>query len=753
MQLRTTLLVGALLVAAVYVTAGDAQRARNGAAQPRPVHPLFDLNTPEKSPFPTDLLTVAENQNLTRRRIKLPLPVDCVTNRSECDDVRTLNELDGFSLRPLVSIPFDGNIDPSTVAGSVFFISLGDTTHNWNDDGPDSVPPDETDHENLRSRTGFGRVTGIDQIVWDPTTHVLHARADRLLDEHTRYALVVTNDVRSADGQPLVPTTEFRNYERALSGPVDRWYRKVLLAAEWAGRRAGAKPHDVVAISSFTTQSVTYLQEAIARQLLAAPASAPADFKIGPDGTRAIFAFSQVEAVIHNQQVSASGRAVPGEPFNLTGARWIPGAVGHIAFGRFTAPDYMIHPGEYIPPIRSRSATIRPQGSNTLYFTLILPSGPKPPKGWPVVVFGHGGNGTSATTPLEIASISASHGLALITINLVGHGRGPASTLTLRMTDGSTRTLPAPGRGIDQNGDGVIATAEGHYATAPRLVGLYADAVTQISAENLSLMRLIQAGIDADDDGQIDIDASRIYFLGQSLGAASNVPFVAYAPAMRASFFLVPPAGAAIESQRLSPARRNVVGSLLAARTPSLLNASSGLISIGGIRVAGPYFNENVPFRNATPVINRVPGAMAIQRLFDRIEWKSQTGDGALFARTLRRSPGGTTARPTVILLGRADQSAPLPAAAALIREGELEDRTVLYRHDLFFASNPRAVKNSHTVYRFQGDTAPTNPISVAIQEQFSQFFASDGAVLKDTSPYLETPMRTPLPTGLDYIP
>jgi hypothetical protein len=133
---------------------------------------------------------------------------------------------------------------------------------------------------------------------------------------------------------------------------------------------------------------------------------------------------------------------------------------------------------------------------------------------------------------------------------------------------------------------------------------------------------------------------------------------VAYAPAVRASFVLVPPAGAAIESQRLSPARRDVVGSLLKARTPSLLNAPSGLTAIGGIMVAGPYFNENVPFKNATPVINRVPGALAIQRLFDRIEWKSQTGDGALFAPRLRKSPEGTTARPTVILLGRADQSA-----------------------------------------------------------------------------------------------
>src|SRR5262249_60980101 len=98
-------------------------------------------------------------------------------------------------------------------------------------------------------------------------------------------------------------------------------------------------------------------------------------------------------------------------------------------------------------------------------------------------------------------------------------------------------------------------------------------------------------------------------------------------------------------------------------------------------------------------------------------------------------------------------QSAAGADPASIVREGALEDRTVLYRHDQFFAANPTSVKNSHTVYRFQGPTAPTNPISVAIQEQFSQFFASDGTVMKQTSPYLETPLSSALPKDLDYIP
>ena len=738
----------AILVGMATPTVGVRPSLAQDVAGPTAVQPLFDLSSPETSPFPSDRFTVAEIENLSRRRVNLPLPGDCIANKSDCEDIRVLNELDGFSTRPLVSIPFDGDIDPSTVAGNVFFVALGDATDAWSDSGPDSVPADDADHESLRDRRQFGRVTGSNQIVWDPATRMLHAKADRLLDQHTRYALVMTSGVRDAAGQPLAASEQFRRYQDALAEPDDRWYRKTLLAAEWAARRAAPPRTDIVALSSFTTQSITYLREKITSQLLAAPPPPAADFNVGPGGTRAVFSFDRIETITHNQQVSPTGPAVPGEPYNLIGARWVPGAVGRIAFGRFAAPDYLVHPGEYLEPIRSRTGSPQRQGSNTLHFTLTLPAGPAPPNGWPVVVFGHGGNGTRATTPLLIASIPASHGLAVICIDLVGHGRGPASTLTLALTDGSSITLPAPGRGFDQNNDGAIETLEGHNATAPRLLAQYSDAVTQIGVDQLSFVRLIQRGIDG--DGEIELDASPIYFLGQSFGAFSNLPFVAYTEAIRASFFLVPP-GTPSESRRLS-IRRPESGAFLEARTPPLLNSAHGLTSIGGVTMDPPYFDETIPFRDATPRTSTVPGAMAIQRLLDRVEWRGQTGDAAVFARTLRAPPAGTP-RPTVIFFGRGDRSAPLAVSAALVRDGELADRTVLYRHDLFFAANPGAVKNSHTVYRFQGADAPTNPITVAIQQQFSRFFASDGTVLEQTSPYLETPISSDLPAGLDFIP
>jgi hypothetical protein len=295
--------------------------------------------------------------------------------------------------------------------------------------------------------------------------------------------------------------------------------------------------------------------------------------------------------------------------------------------------------------------------------------------------------------------------------------------------------------------------AEGRYATAPYTLAQFADAVTQIGADHLSLVRLIERGIDADGDGLVDLDASRIYFLGQSAGAHSNVPFVAYASAVRASFFVVPP-GHPVDVRRFSSTLRPALGAYLASRTPPLTDAINGRKSVGGLILAAPFFDENIPLAHEAPVTNRVPGAMMLQRLLDRIEWRSQRGDAVVFASRLRRAPPlGISARPTVIFIGRGDQSAPLVDSASIIKEGGLEDRTVLYRHDLFFAANPTSIKNSHTVYRFQGPTAPTNPISAAIQQQFSRFFASDGASLEQTSPYLESPMTSSLPTQLDFIP
>jgi hypothetical protein len=262
---------------------------------------------------------------------------------------------------------------------------------------------------------------------------------------------------------------------------------------------------------------------------------------------------------------------------------------------------------------------------------------------------------------------------------------------------------------------------------------------------------MIQGGVDVDGDGSNDLDASRIYYLGQSQGASHGFPAVAYTSAIRASSFIVP--FTELSGVRAMSPNRAVIGALLAARTPSLLNPANGLTSYGGIAVPAPFYNENMPLRGQPPLIDNVPGAMAIRQFIDRLRWRMQGVEATAFIARIRKDPPpGISARPTMLWVARTDTSVPNPFASELIRAGELKDRTVYYRHDLFYAANPVGnLKNPHTLWRVQSDV--TKPISVAIQEQFSQFFATDGATISQTSPYFDIPIPDPLPEDFSFIP
>src|SRR5437867_8742480 len=98
-----------------------------------------------------------------------------------------------------------------------------------------------------------------------------------------------------------------------------------------------------------------------------------------------------------------------------------------------------------------------------------------------------------------------------------------------------------------------------------------------------------------------------------------------------------------------------------------------------------------------------------------------QCAEPPAFTSGLRRDPPpGVSARPTLLWMARADQVSPNPTTSELIRAGDLKDRTVYYRHDLFYAANPVGnLKNPHTIYRIQGPVP--KEISGAVQEQLSQ--------------------------------
>jgi hypothetical protein len=141
----------------------------------------------------------------------------------------------------------------------------------------------------------------------------------------------------------------------------------------------------------------------------------------------------------------------------------------------------------------------------------------------------------------------------------------------------------------------------------------------------MQLVRLIETG------GISGLSRSRIYYAGQSFAGIYGVKFLALEDSERASGPNVP-GGPIIEIARLSPSSRALVGISLATRIPQLLNTGALVPPTWG-------FNENIPLRDLPPVVNTVPGPMAIQEVIDNSEWVSQSGNPVAYAPHLRKRP------------------------------------------------------------------------------------------------------------------
>lgn len=223
----------------------------------------------------------------------------------------------------------------------------------------------------------------------------------------------------------------------------------------------------------------------------------------------------------------------------------------------------------------------------------------------------------------------------------------------------------------------------------------------------MQLVRVIEVGMDVDGDGSLDLDPSRIYYFGHSLGGMWGTIFLAVEPDVRAGAFNS--VGTPYDNLRLSPTfRAGSIGVPLASRTPSLVN-SPGLTAIDRVSVGPPRFNENLPLRNQPPVINTVAGAMEIQEWLDHMKWATQSASSLACAPYLRRNPlPGVPAKSVLFQFNIGDQIATNPTTTAILRAGDLADRATLLRYDLAYAENPTIATNPHLLIRAISPSRPS---------------------------------------------
>jgi hypothetical protein len=242
-------------------------------------------------------------------------------------------------------------------------------------------------------------------------------------------------------------------------------------------------------------------------------------------------------------------------------------------------------------------------------------------------------------------------------------------------------------------------------------------------------VRAIQGGIDTSGGGLPDLDASRVYYFGQSFGGIYGTIFLGIESDIKAGVPNVP--GGSITDIVRMGGFRPLLAQLLSLRSPSLLNA-----------LPPNFFNDNKPLRDEAPLVNTVPGAIAIQTVEDNSIWLGQSGDPVAWAPFIRKSPlPGNAPKRVIIQFARGDQTVPNPTATALIRSGDLADRATFFRNDVA-APLGLGFSNPHAFL-----TALPKIAALEGQLQIAAFLASDGALTLDPdsfAPALGVPPSVP---------
>ena len=649
----------------------------------------FEPANPEVGPFPTDALTVADTAQKTGRRVNLPAP-NCAAPGSRCGELAAVNQLDGFNLRPRLRLRFTDAINPETLRDGVYFIALDNLTN---------------EEFGLQRE---GQPVPINEVVWDPVTNTGYAKADYILDQHRRFLLVVSDAVSDRTGAPVTADPAF---SACISGTVSGDYCAALGRAVTAAAASFA-PRRIVGASVFTTMSATAWLEKARAQLVEAPLA------VRPAAARSVFRAADLATLAWNRQVGVNPPRFNELRFPLEPA--LIAGVGSIAFGAFSSPRWL-DDRQAIPPSPTGAAVPLPAAQNEIQFTAYLPDTEKPATGYPVVIFGHGLGDSRFGGPTGVAGQMAQAGFATVAISAAGHGYGPESTLILVDRTGNASTVPGGGRGVDLNADGRIEAAEGCVNAA--IGAALRDCLRQTALDLSQLVRAIRAGIDLDGDGIVDLDASRIYYAGQSLGSLYGTVFNAIEPATGAAVLNVG-GGSVVEIARWSRSFQALAAAIL-----------------------GTAVNDNYVLPYQPAKVNTVPGAIDLQNLLELYEWIGMPGDPLAYAPHLRASTlAGVPVKPVLWQVARGDRTVPNTASYSLIRAANMRESTWLYRHDLARPLATELPVNPHTYLLLFADLDQDSitlgglraaAISLITQQQMAGFLRSGGAEMPDPNGFI----------------
>ena len=483
-----------------------------------------------------------------------------------------LNALDGWSTTAPIRIRFASALNPATFNAStvrMYQVTVSNTN---------------------KAVSGFTRVltygadytaalatdAGVGNTVLEITPLVpLQASAGPALPTDpvppgTGYLVVLTNGIQMADGSSATADRDYATIKTTLGPTVNPANCASLPNAPMQGACGFTASHFAVA----------------ANPMLGAAAVNPANVIIS-------FHFSTVAtrdtlralgAIIFTSPPGAIGVSpAPGIPLNTINAA-LP-AFASARLGTVTVPYYSYIPTAQAPGGISTDTTVLSRAwkaaapppapltdpnnernltrfnpipakvaDKAIPLLVILPNanagaaGVKPAGGWPVVIFQHGIT-RDRSDAFALAQAFASQGWAIAAVDLPMHGITSTTNPLYQATNEQTFNLDLIVNATGAAGpDGVIDPTGSSYINLTYPLASR-DNLRQGVVNLLALTRALPT-LDLDGDpNTVDIDASRIAFVGQSLGSITGIPFGSVLPSpstlVKSMTFSVPGGGVA----------------------------------------------------------------------------------------------------------------------------------------------------------------------------------------------------------------
>ena len=399
----------------------------------------------------------------TGLRVDLPTP-DCAARPSDCADVTVLEHARRLQ-HPAA------NLDPVQTARSTC---------------------SSVSKKTCSSSGRGGRVVGPNQLVWEPAANTLHFESDRQLERGRPPICSCSRAARASRRHRLERPTSARGLRPRPRDTADEGLRKALLDALPMAMAGGANPTTSPRRACSRPSRSARSRARSARSCRGGEANFLARHGRRAHGLPAV--------VRQRDHLAAAGHDDARRSPPAGSVLPLLAGVGTVGFGTYVSPDYET-PGKVIPPVGTTTgnpvATGHEPGA-----VLRLPARGRPAAGgWPVAIFGHGFTDWKNGAPPAVAGTFARNGIAMVAINVVGHGGGALGHVHRRARRPPPVTLPLGGRGIDQDGNGTIDSTEGVNAAPPNTLVGNRDGLRQTTIDLMQLVKVLQGGVDVDGDG------------------------------------------------------------------------------------------------------------------------------------------------------------------------------------------------------------------------------------------------------------